>query len=83
MYVNPEAMDYKQLTATGTGSGVQAPEARILACPIGDCVVKVAVSPTTNSFLGIVEVIARNDFRSPSKRFEASAFHDVEAFYKE
>jgi hypothetical protein len=73
--------NYIALTANSTGTGAQVDKVRFLDCAIGDCVVKVALSPN-NEFLGVVEVAAKKDFQSSGQR-QGSGFHDVNAFYKD
>lgn len=75
-------LNYSELIKAGTGAGVQPTNMRIVEQPIGNFVVKIALSPT-NAFLGVVEVSSHSDFRSPTQRHQAPNYHDVESFYKE
>lgn len=82
MYLKQQPLNYRDLTQSSTGTSTQIPDTRVVECPIGNFIVKVALSPT-NEFLGVVEIAARNDFRKQSQRLQAPAFHDVQEFYKE
>lgn len=75
-------LNYNELTKTSTGTGAQVPNMRIVEQPIGNFVVKIALSPT-NTFLGVVEIRSRSDFRSSSQRHKSPNFHDIESYYKE
>lgn len=77
-----QPLDYSELTKASTGNCAQSTDVRIVEQPIGNFVVKIALSPT-NSFLGVVEISSHADFRSPTQRQQPPNFHDVESFYRD
>jgi len=74
--------NYSEFIKAGTGTGAQPTDIHIVEQPIGNFVVKIALSPT-NTFLGVVEISSHSDFRSQTQRHQSPNYHDVESFYKE
>jgi hypothetical protein len=79
---NPAFQKNIVLTTTSTGSGTQVPNMHVIDYPIGNVVLKIALSPM-NTFLGVIEISSQTDFRSSSQRIQSPNFHDVESYYKE